>query len=119
MAITRRRGKVRQVRLRNRGFAPVSASFDTRAQAERWAAQVERRMAEGRSPDREGVTMRALAVHSDAACPCCSLPDEQPAKARQLDAFGEGQRLAGEALWAKRCHSARWLSVRMSVIRSR
>ncbi len=34
--------------MRRRGFEPLSASFDTRPQAERWAAQVEGRMAEGR-----------------------------------------------------------------------
>ena len=42
------RSHVWQVQIGRRGFELVTASFDSRPQAERWAAQVEGRMAEGR-----------------------------------------------------------------------
>jgi len=47
MASIDKRGKVWRARVRIRGFAPKTRSFDTKAEAEQWAARIERQLLAG------------------------------------------------------------------------
>lgn len=61
----RKRGDTWTAEIRRKGFAPIARTFDTKAQAEKWAADVESKMLQGRYVDTREAEATTLAEALD------------------------------------------------------
>ena len=115
MAYFRKRSGSWVVEVRRKGFAPISRTFDTKPQGEKWAAEVEAKMLAGRYVDTreaESLTLAdALERYGREVTPC-----KKGAKVELLR-LGRWQRsaLAGKSLVALRSSDlAAWRDKRLA-----
>jgi integrase len=118
MATIRKKGDLQwHVQVRKKGYAPVTKTFETRAQAERWATVIESEMARGVFVDRSEAEATTLSDALDRYQAEVSVLKKTASKERSIIKSWKSFALAGRSLASiKQADVAKWRDARLKVV---